>query len=90
MLVVIAEFTLRVDVLEHLGSLPPLLVGLNKDSIWADLLDELLSPLSKHSRLIASSHEVDLLAIESLGEMNESALKAVDSINRKLGQHLKF
>ena len=43
-----SHFFLRVDIFEHLGALPPLITGLNHDSVRPDLLDELLCPLRKH------------------------------------------
>ena len=78
MLVVLSEFSLRVDVLEELCGLPPFLVSLNHNGIWCDFLNQLLGSLGEHSRLITGSYEVDLLTIESLGEMHQCGFKTVD------------
>lgn len=72
MLIVLSEFALRVYILEELGSVPPFLVGLNKDGIWLNLLNEFLGPLSEHSGLIAGVYKEYLLIIKSLGEMDKS------------------
>ena len=40
---------LRVNILQHLCSVPPLLISLYHNSIWLDFLNELLSSLSKHT-----------------------------------------
>ena len=71
MLIVLSEFTLRINVLEELGSLPPLLVGLDQHGIRLDLLNEFLGSLGKHSRLVTGTNEEHFLAIESLGQMDE-------------------
>ena len=71
MLIVLSELTLRINVLEELGSLPPLLVGLDQHGIRLDLLNEFLGSLGKHSRLVTGTNEEHFLAIESLGQMDE-------------------
>lgn len=48
MLVVAVELLLRVDVLEQLRGVPPLLVGHDEDGLRLHFLDELLRALSKH------------------------------------------
>ena len=45
---VVVEFLLVVDVLQHLGGVPPLLVRLHINSFWLDLCDQLLGSLGKH------------------------------------------
>lgn len=80
MLRVVVHLLLRVNVLEHLGSVPPLLVGHDKHSLRLDLLDKLLSPLSQHGRGVGSAHQIHLLAIESLSKVNHSGFEAVDSV----------
>lgn len=44
-----AHLVLRVDILEKLGTLPPIWAGLNHDSVWLDVLNQLLRPLGEHS-----------------------------------------
>lgn len=76
-LIVGRKLLLRVNILEHFGSIPPLLVGLNKNSIRLDLLDQLLSSLGQHRGLISCTNKEDFFSIESLCKVDECALKAV-------------
>ena len=78
-LIVVSEFSLWVNVLKHFGCVPPLLISLNHNGIWLNLLNKLLSSLGEHRGLISSTNKIDLLSIESLSQMNECALKAVNS-----------
>ena len=71
-LVVLTHLLLGVYVLEELGSLPPVFIGLDHDGLWLHLLDKLLSSLSKHGRQIRATHQEDFLSIESLSEVDES------------------
>lgn len=77
-LVVLAELLLRVHVLQQLGSVPPLLVGLHHHGFGLDFLDELLGPLSQHGRKVRATNQEDLLSIESLSQVHEGRLEAVD------------
>ena len=43
------EFFLRINVLERASSLPPISIGLYKDTVRFQLLDQFLSALRKHS-----------------------------------------
>ena len=79
MLIIFSELSLRVDVLKEFSSLPPFLISLNQNGFWCDFLNQFLSSLCEHSRLVTSSNEVYFLSIESLGEMDQCGFKAVDS-----------
>ena len=57
-----------------------LFTGLNDNGVGLELLDELLGPLSKHSRLVHGTNQVYFFAIEALSQMNKSGLEAVLSI----------
>ena len=72
MLIVLSEFALGINVLQELSSVPPFLVGLNKDGFWLNLLNEFLGPLSEHCGLIAGAYKEYLLIIKSLSEMDKS------------------
>jgi hypothetical protein len=87
-LVVAGKLLLGVDVLKHLCGVPPLLVGLNKNGVRLDLLNELLSSLGQHGRLICGTNKENFLAIESLCEMDESALKTV--LSKQTENQLNF
>ena len=77
LLVVVVELTLGVDVLEQASGAPPLRVGLHHDCLRPHLLYELLGPLRQHSGKVGSSHQVHLLAPESLRQMHKRGLKAI-------------
>jgi len=64
-----------------------LLIGLHKHGIGLDLLNEFLGSLGEHGGLVHGAHEIDLLSIESLGQMNQSGLEAVLSNNQLLIRH---
>ena len=51
--------------------------GLNKNSIWLDLLNEFLRTLSEHSRLIHGTNKIDFFTIESLSQMHKCCFKAI-------------
>ena len=65
------EFLLRINKLQHLSSIPPLLISLHHNSIWLYFLNEFLCSLGEHTRLIQSTHKEHLLAIEALSQVNE-------------------
>jgi len=71
---------LTFNILEELSTAPPVLGSLNEDSVWFEFLNEFLSTLSQHGRLVGSSNEIDILSIESLGQMHESSIEDVVSI----------
>ena len=78
-LVVVVHLLLRIHVLQHLGGLPPAIVGHDHHSLRLDLLDELLSALGQHGGRVGRAHQVDLFVVEALRQVNESRLEAVDS-----------
>ena len=67
-----------------------LFIGLNKNGVRLELLDELLGPLSKHRRLVHGTDEVNFLAIEALSQMDQSCLEAVLSIWIVISHHHKI
>lgn len=69
--IVARHLLLRVNVLQELCSLPPLLVCLNHDGIRLDLLDQLLRSLREHSRRVHRTNEVDFLALEALCQLHK-------------------
>ena len=71
---------LTFNILEEFGVVPPLRGCLNDNSVWLELLDEFLSALCQHGRLVSSSYEIDILAIEALSKMNERGVEAVVSV----------
>lgn len=56
MLVIVVELTLRINILEHFSGIPPFWVGLHHNGIRADFLNEFLSSLGKHGRLICRAN----------------------------------
>ena len=83
-LMIILKFLLAIDILKHFSNVPPILIGLNHNGIRFDLLNKLLGSLSQHGGLIGWTNEENFFPIESLSEMNEGALKAVNSFYAKI------
>ena len=71
---------LTFNILEEFGVVPPLRGCLNDNSVWLELLDKFLSALRQHGRLVSSSYEIDIFAIEAFGKMNERGIEAVVSV----------
>ena len=73
---VLVHLLLRVNVLEKLGVVPPILVRLDHDCVGLDLFDQLLRSLCEHRRLVGSPDQVDILPIEALRQVDKRGLEA--------------
>jgi len=80
MSVVLSKFFLGIDILQHLCGFPPLWICLNHYGFRFYFLNEFLCSLCKHCWHVTTSNKENFFATESLGEMNESAFEAIDSI----------
>jgi len=80
----VAHLILRVHVLEKFGLGPPVLFSLNNNSVGFDFLNEFLSTLSQHGRLVHSTNKVNIFTIESLGQMDECGLEAVLTVSESI------
>ena len=73
--IVLVHLLLRVNVTEHACLLPPLWRCLHEHGIWVNLLNQFLSALSEHCRLVARSDQIDFLPVELLSHVQQSCLE---------------
>lgn len=59
------------------------LVGLDEHGVGLKLLNKLLGSLGQHGRLVGRADQIDFLAVEALGQVDEGSVEAVLSIIRR-------
>jgi hypothetical protein len=73
---ILIHLLLRVNILQQLGAIPPLLTCLQNDSVRLQLFDELFGPVCEHRALVAGADEVDILSVEAFCQLYQGGFEA--------------